>query len=306
MTFSVTQLSLSGGVLIVKNSGVIARVSAIFLISFARLGASTILHTLDAQAYRDEAALYPMVGKVSGAGFNGSGVLISNRWVLTAGHVADFKTGGSFNIGGANYTIQSYMTAPGHAVFSTTYDVGLLYLSVPVSGIETATMLGFGTPGALLGREATWVGNGLPGTGLNDDRGSNEMRAFTNIIDGQTPRFGLPQPSFFADFDNPDGTSNSLNSAAMPTRLEGNVTPGDSGGGVFITVDGKSYLVGINSYTSGFAPGLNSKYGSLSGAADLEMFHAWIFKSTGISAVPEVGSLWFFSLGGLLIWMRRR
>jgi len=289
-----------------QNSQVIAPASAAWFFSLAALNASTMLHTLDPQAYRDEATLYPMVGKVSGQGLSGSGVLISDRWVLTAGHIAGFKTGGKFTIGGADYLIQSHITHPSNTTFSTSYDVGLLYLAAPVSGIETAVMLGFGTPGALLGREATWVGHGITGTGLSDVRGNPEIRAFTNIIDGTTPSSGLPEPSFFADFDNPDGTSNSLNSSALPTRLEGNVTPGDSGGGVFITIDGAPFLIGTNSYTSGFAPGLNSKYGSISGAADLQMFHPWIFETSGISAIPEVGTLGLFALGGMLTWMRRR
>ena len=38
-----------------------------------------------ARMYMDEAALYPMVGKVTGSGLSGSGVLISDRLVLTTG-----------------------------------------------------------------------------------------------------------------------------------------------------------------------------------------------------------------------------
>jgi hypothetical protein len=280
---------------------------AIFLaLAVTGTQAATILDDVDPQSYRDEAALYPMVGKVTGSGFNGSGVLISNRWVITAGHVADFKTGGTYMIGGSSYTIQSYVTHPSHAAFSTTYDVGLLYLSTPVSGVETATMLRFDLPESVVGHEATWVGNGVTGTGLNDTRGANELRGFTNIIDGVTPRSSLPIPSFFSDFDNPTGTSNSLGSDSSPTRLEGNVTAGDSGGGVFVTVGGNKFLVGISSYTSGFSPGLNSKYGSLSGAANLHYFHSWIYQTTGIAAVPEVSTGWFCMVAALFGFVRRR
>ena len=55
--------------------------------------------------YRDEAELYPSVGKVTGSGLSGSGVLISDRWVLTAGHISFGKTSGTFNLGGIDYAI---------------------------------------------------------------------------------------------------------------------------------------------------------------------------------------------------------
>jgi hypothetical protein len=67
-----------------------------------------------AQMYRDEAALYPMVGKVTGSGLSGSGVLISDRWVLTAGHIAFSKSSGTFNVGGIDYTIQSSIIHPSY------------------------------------------------------------------------------------------------------------------------------------------------------------------------------------------------
>lgn len=272
----------------------------------SRSGASTILDTLDPQAYRDEAALYPMVGKVTGSGLSGSGVLISDRWILTAGHVADFKTSGTFNVGGVNYTIAGFVSHPSHSTLSTTYDVGLLHLSTAVLGIEAATMLRIDDPVSILGREATWVGTGLTGTGLTGAQSPLELRAFTNIIDGFSPYAGLPGPSFYSDFDNPDETSDSLNSGATPTRLEGNVTSGDSGGGVFVTVDGHRYLIGINSYTSGFSPGLNSKYGALSGASDLQQFYSWIYSETGIAAIPEPSTGWLCSLASLITLRRRR
>ncbi len=269
--------------------------------------ASTILDSLDAQAYRDEAALYAMVGTVSGSGFSGSGVLISDRWVLTAGHVADFKTGGTFTVGGVVRIIQSVIAHPQHPAFSTTYDVGLLQLSSPIQEIASATMLRLMGPSALVGSEVVWVGHGLTGTGVTGAQSPFEFRAFTNIVEGYTPAFGLPGPSFYSDFDNANGSGNSLTSSSpAPTRLEGNVTAGDSGGGVFITVDGQRYLVGINSYTGGFSPGLNSKYGSLSGAADLQQFHSWIYEKTGIAPIPELSSCWFGALSALMLLRRSR
>ena len=273
--------------------------------------ASTIIAPTDAplitaQMYRDEAALYPMVGKVTGSGLSGSGVLLSNRWVLTAGHIAKFKPSGTFNVGGVDYAIQSTITHPSYVFGSDPFDIGLIYLSSPVTAVNPATMIRFSDPSSILGREATWVGTGLTGTGLTGAQGPLEFRAFTNIIDVMGPAYGLTATSFVADFDRPDGSTNSGSlSSPTATRLEGNVASGDSGGGVFVTVDGQRYLVGINSYTGRFGPGAASSYGSISDATNLDLFHSWIFDQTGITTVPEPSSLWICGIG-LMLGLRRR
>lgn len=278
-------------------------------------GASTILHTVDPQLYKNEAALYPMVGEVtgtgSGSGLNGSGVLISDRWVLTAGHVSRGKgTGGTFSVGGVNYAVQSTVLHPSYSESgpSYSYDIGLLYLSTPVTGVNSAEMFRFDSGTSILGKEATYVGTGFTGTGLTGaDSSLIDRRAFTNTIEFYGEQYGLTNTSFVSDFDNPTGTSNRQGSNPVATRLEGAVAPGDSGGGVFVTVDGVRYLIGINSY-SGYVTlaTSNSKYGGLSGAVDLQQFHSWISANTGITAVPEPSALLLGALGGLLCMVRRR
>lgn len=285
-------------------------ISAIAALAADRSVASTILHTADPQTYRDEALLYPSVGKVTGSGFSGSGVMLSDRWILTAGHVSQSKqTGGIFNVGGVDYTIESTILHPGYSTSGTSYsnDLGLLYLSSAVNGVSAAEMLHLEAPASIIGREATYVGFGYSGTGLTGAETPIELRAFTNLIEFYGDQYGLTTTSFVSDFDNPTGTSNRQDSNPVATRLEGAVAPGDSGGGVFITVGGVPYLIGINSY-SGYVSlaTSNSKYGGLSGAVDLQQFHSWIFSNTEIAAVPEPGTLGLCLLGSLLGLARRR
>jgi secreted trypsin-like serine protease len=274
--------------------------------------ASTILAPADAplvtaQMYLDEAALYPMVGKVAGSGLSGSGVLISDRWVLTAGHISYGKTNtASFNIGGVNYAVESSITHPSYSFGSNPFDLGLLYLSAPVPTLAAAAMIHFDAPNSILGREATWVGHGLTGTGLTGAQAPFAFQAFTNIIDVMGPAYGLTETSFVSDFDRPNGSTNATQSSPTATRLEGNVTSGDSGGGVFVTVNGIRYLAGISSYTGRFGPGAASSYGSISGATNLDLFHSWIFDKTSITAVPEPSTLWLLGIGSLSMLRRRR
>ena len=278
--------------------------SVIILGSAEPATASTILDDVDPQSYRDEALLYPSVGKVTGSSFSGSGVLISDRWVLTAGHVAMGKTGGTFTIGGTGYAIQASVTHPDYAFPNNFSDLGLLQLASSVAGVTPASMLGLSSSSQLLGLEAAWVGFGIGGTGSTGAQGSFDHRAFTNIIDVFGPAYGLTGTAFIADFDKPDGSTNASGSSPTATRLEGNVASGDSGGGVFITVNGRPYLVGITSFTGGFSPGMNSRYGSISGASDLQQFHTWIYEETGVSPVPEPSAALLGALGALALLRR--
>lgn len=276
--------------------------------------AATMLDPADAphvtaQMYRDEAANHPSLGQVTGSGLTGSGVALGGRWVLTAGHVSLSKTNGTFALNGESYTIQSVITHPSFSFSGPAYDLGLLQLDREVAG-PPATMIRLGSMRDLLGIEAVWAGFGLGGTGITGAQAPAELRAFTNIIDvfGDHPSYGLPATSFVADFDKPDGTTNAPASSPGATRLEGNLAPGDSGGGVFIEVDGAWFLVGINSYTSGFAPGMNSRYGSLSGAANLHLFHDWIEGQTAIAPVmiPEPATALLFAIAAASLCLRRR
>lgn len=122
----------------------------------------------------------------------------------------------------------------------------------------------------------------------------------------ETPPYSPPSTAFVSDFDRPGGGSNARHSDGDPTRLEGGLAAGDSGGGVFLRLDGRDYLVGLNSYQAAFTPIVAGGYGTINGATTIDLFLPWIEAHTGIRPVPEPGA-WLLAGGSALaLSMTRR
>ena len=77
--------------------------------------------------------------------------------------------------------------------------------------------------------------------------------------------------------NNSSSSNNTITSgSATPLELEGLIAGGDSGGGVFATVNGSQYLVGINSFVSYTDGSSDSDYGDISGCVSVSSYASWI------------------------------
>jgi hypothetical protein len=272
--------------------------AALITISFSRPSSGgTIRHDRDPQRYLDLAQqpAYASAGLFhinrDEPGFTGSGVLIGDRWVLTAAHLLEGGMNMTFTVGGHDYAADGWVAHPRFdGDFRKGYDIGLVHLAAPVQGITPALL---NRSKKEQGKVGTFVGFGRTGDGINGGQPLDQVdflgRAGTNVIDGTVDTklgFGHYKPKlgsarvFVSDFDSPIAPPVNVTGDPVPTELEFLIAQGDSGGPVFID-DPKlgPVVAGINSFGEFIDERDDSDYGDITGHTRVSSHRSWILKT---------------------------
>jgi autotransporter-associated beta strand protein len=245
----------------------------------------------------------------------GSATLIAPDWVLTAAHAVTQDTTGYPTYPAADITFGLGATAsfPGPDKVAQVFvepgwtyntsagdDLALLELSTPITNVAPAVLYN-ASLGSELGQTASMVGYGRSGTGLTGDTvGPGTRLGITNNIDAFGGSYALGWYTFddssnilFTDFDQPNNPLASILGGTTPTSLEGSSAPGDSGGGLFLTVNGQTYLAGVTSFlgalpSNPLSTNADGHYGDYNGYTRIAVSQSMSF----IDSTLQTSSTW--------------